>query len=192
MIENPILDSIKQMTGFSEVEIKNILENFDTKFIKKKTTILATGAISKEIYLILSGCMRLFYEKDGEEISAYFFTEGMFAGSYESFISQQPARHTIEALEDCEVLSIQYENWQELLLTVPRMNEFVRKILEVVFISLHQLFTSQILESPEERYLNLMKYKPGLMKRIPQHHIATFLGITPVSLSRIRNRVAKK
>ena len=57
-------------------------------------------------------------------------TEGMFAGSYESFISQQPARHTIEALEDCEVLSIQYENWQQLLLTLLRMNEFVRKILE--------------------------------------------------------------
>ena len=71
------------------------------------------------------------------------------------------------------------------------MNEFVSKVLEERFVSLYEFFTAQILDSPEERYLNLQKERPDLLNRIPQHQIATFLGITPVSLSRIRNRVTK-
>ncbi len=72
------------------------------------------------------------------------------------------------------------------------MNEFVRKVLEERFVALHEVFTSQILDSPEQRYLNLQKENPELLNRIPQHQIATFLGITPTSLSRIRNRITKK
>ena len=71
------------------------------------------------------------------------------------------------------------------------MNEFVSKVLEERFVSLYEFFTAQILDSPEERYLNLQKERPDLLNRIPQHLIATFLGITPVSLSRIRNRLQK-
>ena len=116
----------------------------------------------------------------------------MFAGAYDSFISQKPSRHSIETLEDCQVLAISYKALQELFIEFPKMNEFVRKVLEERFVSLHELFTSQILDSPEERYLKLLKERPDIIQRIPQHQIATFLGITPVSLSRIRNRVTKK
>ncbi len=135
--------------------------------------------------------MRLFYEKDGEDISAYFFTEGTFAGAYDRFTSRQPSRHSIETLEDCEVLAISYQDSQDLFVESPKMNEFVRKILEERFITLHQLYTSLILDTPEERYRNLLRDRPELLNRIPQHQIATFLGITKVSLSRIKNRVAK-
>ena len=68
----------------------------DAPTIKKKTNILKAGKTAKEVYFILSGCIRLFYEKDGEDISAYFFTEKMFAEAYDSFISQKPSRHSIE------------------------------------------------------------------------------------------------
>lgn len=180
------------MTGFTDIELGMVLKHFETKTIKKKTNILKAGKTAKEVYFILSGCFRLFYEKDGEDISAYFFTEKMFAGAYDSFIYQRPSRHSIETLEECQVLSISYIALQELFIEFPKMNEFVRKVLEERFVSLHELFTSQILDSPEERYLNLQKNRPDLLNRIPQHQIATFLGITPVSLSRIRNRVTKK
>jgi CRP-like cAMP-binding protein len=136
--------------------------------------------------------MRLFYIKDGIDISAYFFTENMFAGAYDSFASRKSSRHYIEAVEDCQVLSISYANMQRLYDQLPGMNFFVRKILEERFISLHELFTAQILDSPEQRYTTLQKDRPDLLQRIPQHQIATYLGITPVSLSRIRNRVIKR
>ena len=190
--DDNINQSMKLITGFTDSELAIVMKHFETKTFKKKTNILKAGKTAKEVYFILSGCIRLFYEKDGEDISAYFFTEKRFAGAYDSFISQKPSRLSMETLEDCEVLSISYEALQKLFNELPKMNEFVRKVLEERFVTLHDLFTSQILDSPEERYLNLQKERPELFNRIPQHQLATFLGITPVSLSRIRNRVMKK
>jgi CRP-like cAMP-binding protein len=192
MTNDNIIQSMKLITGFTDSELAIVMKHFETKTFKKKTNILKAGKTAKEVYFILSGCIRLFYEKDGEDISAYFFTEKRFAGAYDSFISQKPSRLSIETLEDCEVLSISHEALQKLFNELPKMNEFVRKVLEERFVTLHDLFTSQILDSPEERYLNLQKERPELFNRIPQHQLATFLGITPVSLSRIRNRIMKK
>ncbi len=192
MTNYDIVNSIKQITGLTESELGIVLSRFDKKDIKKKSIILKADSIAKEVYIILKGCMRLYYEKEGVDISAYFFTENMFAGAYDSFIAQKPSRHFIETLEDCEVLAISYKAFQELFVAFPKMNEFVRKIIDQRFVSLHELFTSYILDSPEERYLHLLKERPDLLNRIPQHQIATFLGITPVSLSRIRNRVTRK
>ena len=187
-----LTEMLRQLTGITGSEINLVAEYFINKAIKKKTSLLQAGKTAQEIYFILTGCIRLYYEKDGIDISAYFFTENMFAGAYDSFISQKPSRHSIEALEDCEVLVITYVELQKLFKEFPGMNEVVRKVLEERFVSLHELFTSQILDSPEERYLNLQHQRPDLLNRIPQHQIATYLGITPVSLSRIRNRIAKK
>jgi CRP-like cAMP-binding protein len=192
MSANNIITSLQKLTGFTEQELHAILPYFDSIKIQKKTTILQAGKIANEVYFIIQGCMRLFYEKDGLDISAYFFTENMFAGAYDSFIAQQQSKHAIETVEECHVLVISYKAFHTLLSTFPKMNEFVRKILEERFVALHELFTAHILESPEERYLALQKERPDLLNRIPQHQIATFLGVTPVSLSRIRNRVMKK
>lgn len=177
--------------GITESELLMLLQHFSKKTIKKKTILLNSGKIAKEVYYVIKGCLRLFYEKDGLDISSYFFTEAMFAGAYESFISQQPSRQSIETLEDCEVFTIPYIKLQELFAEQEDMNAIVRKIVEQRFVSLHKLFSSYILDSPEKRYLYLLNENPDLLNRVPQHHIATFLGITPASLSRIRNRVRK-
>jgi len=186
------INSFKQITGFTHSELEVVLKHFEHKNLKKKTTLLHAGKTANEVYFIVNGCMRLFCEKDGEELSTYFFTEQMFAGSYSSFISRKPSQHSIETLEDCQVLTLSYQALQELYVVFPKMNEFIRKSIEERFVVVHDLFTSYILNSPEERYLSLLKDRPDLLNRIPQHQIASFLGITPVSLSRIRNRVSKK
>jgi len=192
MTDNTVYSALQQVTGFSGDEMHVFLNRFEEKNIRKKTTILSCGKVAKEIYFIISGCMRLYYDRDGMDISAFFFTENMFAGAYDSFTTKTKSRHFIETMEDCHCLSITYNHLQSLYLELPKMNEFIRKILEKRFFELHQLFTSQILDSPEERYLHLLKEHPDLLQRIPQHHIATFLGVTPVSLSRIRSRVSKR
>ena len=192
MTREDIFNAIQQSTGISVSELDTLLSRFEERRLKKKTTILKAGKIAREVYLVIEGCLRLYYEKDGEDLSAYFFTDGMFAGAYDSFTSQQPSRHFIEAIEDSTILAIPYKEWISLYSEIPWMNEFVRKVIEQRFIALHQLFTSYILDSPEERYIHLLKNHPDLINRVPQHQLATFLGITPVSLSRIRNRVAKK
>jgi CRP-like cAMP-binding protein len=179
-------------SGFSENEQEIVMQYFENKIYRKKTILLKEGKVSNEVFYITKGCMRLFCEKDGEELSTYFFTENMFAGSYDSFISRKPSKVSIETLEDCEVFTLSHKSLDELYVVFPKMNEFVRKSIEERFVVLHDLFISYILNSPEERYLTLHKDRPDLLNRIPQHQIASFLGITPVSLSRIKNRITKK
>jgi CRP-like cAMP-binding protein len=169
-----------------------VLNYFEFKSIKKKTLLLHSGQISNEVFFLIKGCIRLYCEKNGEELSTYFFTENMFAGSYDSFLSRKPSKVAIETLEDCEVLILTHESQETLYEVFSKMNEFIRKAIEQRFVLLHDLFISYLLNSPEERYLTLMKERPELLQRIPQHQIASFIGVTPVSLSRIRNRVSKK
>jgi CRP-like cAMP-binding protein len=192
MADHIIYPLLQKVTGFSEEEMGIFLSRFKEKNIPKKTTILSYGKVAQEVYFVIRGCMRLYYDKDGVDISAFFFTENMFAGAYDSFTTKTKSRHSIETIEDCHCLSITYNSLQSLYIELPKMNELIRKVLEKRFFELHQLFTSHILDSPEERYLNLLKERPDLLQRVPQHQIATFLGVTPVSLSRIRSRVSKR
>ena len=186
------INSFPQLSGLPENVIPQMFAKWEPRVFKKKTIVVAAGKVANEVYFILTGCMRLYYEKEGKDISAYFFTEGSFAGAYDSFISRSPSRLNIEANEPCEVMAISYQNFQQLLIDFPQMNELVRKVMDERFISLHQLYTSLIIDTPEERYLNLINTRPDLINRIPQHQLATFLGVTSVSLSRIKNRVTKK
>ncbi|HNF71552.1 MAG TPA: Crp/Fnr family transcriptional regulator [Chitinophagaceae bacterium] len=186
------INLFKQFTDFNDAELELLVPYFEYKKLRKKATLLSIGTVSNEVYYLIKGCIRLYCEKDGEELSTYFFTENMFAGSYDSFLSRKPSKVAIETLEPCEVLSLSYQSQTELYSIFPKMNEFVRKALEIRFILLHDLFISYLLNSPEERYLMLIKERPELLQRIPQHQIASYLGITRVSLSRIRNRLAKK
>lgn len=181
----------KQFTDFTDAELSIIMPYFTYKKLKRKSVVLDIDEVSNEVFYIMNGCMRLFCVKDGLELSTYFFTENMFAGSYDSFIARRPSKVAIETLEPCEVLVLTHQAQEVLYQVFPRMNEFIRKAIEVRFVLLHDLFISYLLNSPLERYLMLIKDRPELLQRIPQHQIASFLGITPVSLSRIRNRVAK-
>lgn len=186
------IDIFRHFTGFNDSELEIIMPYFEFKKFKKKTTLLNIGKVSNEVFYLIKGCIRLYCDKEGEELSTYFFTENMFAGSYDSFLSRKPSKVAIETLEDCEVLVLSHESQEKLYEIFPKMNEFIRKAIEQRFILLHDLFISYLLNSPEERYLMLLKDRPELVQRIPQHQIASFLGVTPVSLSRIRNRVSKK
>ncbi len=186
------INIFRQFTDFNDSELEIIMPYFEQKNFKKKSILLDIGKVSNEVFYLINGCIRLYCEKDGEELSTYFFTENMFAGSYDSFLSRKPSKVAIETLEDCEVLVLSHKSQEKLYKVFPKMNEFIRKAIEQRFVLLHDLFISYLLNSPEERYLMLIKDRPELLQRIPQHQIASFLGITPVSLSRIRNRLAKK
>ena len=186
------IEIFRQFTDFNDSELEIIMPYFEIKYFKKKTHLLDVGKVSNEVYYLIKGCIRLYCEKDGEELSTYFFTDNMFAGSYDSFLARRPSKVAIETLEECEVLVLTHEAQEKLYKVFPKMNEFIRKAIEQRFVLLHDLFISYLLNSPEERYLMLQKDRPDLLNRIPQNQIASFLCITPFSLSRIRNRVAKK
>jgi len=130
----------------------------------------------------------VYYEKLGKDLSGYFFLENGFAGAYDSFITQQPSRQGLEAMEESTLWGISYPAFQQLLNTHPVLNRWIRVLLEERFVALHALYAAHLLDSPAERYRWLCDTRPELLQRVPQHQLATFLGITPVSLSRIRRR----
>jgi len=192
MTELEKIDIFRKFTDFNDSELEIIMPYFEFKKFKRKTILLEIGKVSNEVFYLVKGCIRLYCEKDGDELSTYFFTEEMFAGSYDSFLAQKPSKVAIETLEDCEVLILSHQSQEKLYEIFPKMNEFIRKAIEQRFVLLHDLFISYLLHNPEERYLILQKERPELLQRIPQHQIASFLGITRVSLSRIRHRLSKK
>jgi CRP-like cAMP-binding protein len=180
---------IQPFVSFDNSE-KLILESaFSYRQVPKKFKLAEEGKITKELYFILKGLIRLYYTKDGEEITGYIFKENLFASSYDSFLRQTPSIQTLETLEDCDLLIIDHKRIQQLYEELPKMNIVARKVAEQRFINAQLLLSSFILDSPEERYQKFEEQHGDLLLRVPHHIIASYLGITPVSLSRIRRRL---
>ncbi len=133
---------------------------------------------------------RLHGYKEGEEKTLFFFKEGMIAGSIESYLTQTPSELILEALEDTELLAISGEGLQELYDLSIKFSKAGLLLTQHRLATLMKFFTSFVFDSPEARYQEFQKNHPDLIQRVPQHIIASFLGITPVSLSRIRKRIS--
>lgn len=163
------------------------------KRIADKTTLLSEGDVSKHLYFIVDGSLRLFYiKRDGTERTSQFFFEGQFVASLESFFTQSPSRQYLESLESSRVCVLSASSIKAVLGLHPALHDWYFGYLKDRLIHYTQLHSSYILDSPEERYLKLIKSNPMILKRVPQYHIASYLGITPVSLSRIRSRIKKR
>jgi CRP-like cAMP-binding protein len=189
---NKLRNDIERLIKLTDKEWQQFENAFTFLQVPKKFQLVKEGDISRDIYYIRKGILRYFYNKDGEEITGFIFTENLFASSYESFLRQTPSNQILETIEDCELLVINYEALQNLYVDVPKINILTGVIAEQRFINAQQILSSFILDTPEERYLKFSEKHPDILQRVPQHIIASFLGITPVSLSRIRNRLAGK
>ncbi len=161
---------------------------FVEKNIPSKTILLNEGDVANTIYLIKKGCIREWFNKDGKDITFQFFFESQPVASIDSFINQKPSLFTIESIEPTTLIEIEKQVFNELFDTYPEFKEQFQKFIFQRFSTYGQLFLSRIKDSPQERYEDLLKTHPEIIRRIPQHYIASYLGISPVSLSRIRNR----
>jgi CRP-like cAMP-binding protein len=178
-----------QLVSFTKEERQIIESYFSVRQVPKKFTLIKNGKIARELYFINKGLLRLYYTKDIEDITAFIFREHLFASSYDSFLRQSPSIQGLDTLEDAELLVITYDDLNTLYKKVPRMETLARKIAEQRFINAQLILSSYILDSPEERWKKFEASNGDLLLRVPHHMIASFLGITPVSLSRIRKRL---
>ena len=171
---------------------KQILESaFTFRQVPKRFKLAEEGKTAKELFFILKGLVRLYYTKDGDEITGFIFKESLFASSYDSFLRQVPSIQTLETLEDCDLLVINKRELDQLYEALPKMHILARKVAEQRFINGQMILSSFILDSPEERYRKFEEQHGDLLLRVPHHIIASYLGITPVSFSRIRKRIMK-
>ncbi len=158
------------------------------KEVPARAVLLREGEVANCIYLIQKGCLREWFNKDGKDITFQFFFEGQPVASIDSFMNQEPSLFTIESIETSTVLSITKSDFEKLLDIYPEFKTGFEDFIFQRFRNYGQLFLSRIKDTPQERYEDLLKNSPDIIQRIPQHYIASFLGITPISLSRIRNR----
>ena len=179
----------KQFVAFSAKEKEQIGAHLILRDVPKQHILVDFGDISREVYFINKGLLRFYYiSDDGREITGFVFQEGMMAGSHESFFGQQPSLQVLETIEAAELLVLPHDALERLYQEVPKMNIFVRKLLEQRMAHAQKVVASLIMQKPADRYQEYQRLHPGLTGRIPQHMLATFMGITPVSLSRIRAR----
>jgi CRP-like cAMP-binding protein len=170
-----------------------LLPHLQEKSLRKGQLFATEDKKAKDIAFVLEGNLRQFYTQEGEEKTTYFYFENHLMSSYISCITGQPSKLTIEALTPCHLLVFSYAALQQLYKASPEWQLFGRLVAEFLAIGLEERMVGLLTLSPEQRYLQLLNSnKQKIIERIPQHYIANYLGITPVSLSRIRNRMYKK
>ena len=161
---------------------------FNRQEIPAKTVLLHEGDVSKMAYFIEKGCLRSWFNNNGKDITFQFFFEGEWVSSIESFKTGQPSLFNLESIEPSIIQSITRKDFQYILDNSPLIKNGMEEHTFRRLILYQQLFLSRIKDNPQKRYEELLRHHPEILHRVPQHYIASYLGITAVSLSRIRNR----
>lgn len=159
--------------------------------VKKGTTLLKEGQHSKNSYFVLKGCIRTYYIIDGEEKTTAFFTE-MDAFTPHCVISNAPSEYFVSCVEDSIITISNADMEVEMNGKFPKFELMCRKLSEELLAKQRIDFDEFRTSSPEQRYLSLLQKRPDLIQRVPQHQLASFLGIKPQSLSRLRARITEK
>ena len=161
----------------------------DDLSVPAKTLLLAQDRIADRLYLIRKGALRLFFaDGSGQEISFQFFFEGDMVASFASLYRREPSLFSLESIEPTTLSVHGRDELFARIETTPAIRRAYEEKLADRFRSYQRLFLSRITKTPRQRYEALLEERPDIVRRVPQHYLASYLGITPVSLSRIRNR----
>jgi CRP-like cAMP-binding protein len=163
-----------------------LVESFlKTRKLSREETLFREGDACEFVGLTLKGCLRMFFLKDGKELTLFFHPEDYLVGDYQNMRLQQPACFSGQAIEDSEVLIL---NQQVIYILESALcgQQLMRLIVEFLAFRLRDRLLSLYRDSPEQRYLRLLETEPHLLQRVPQHYIASYLGIEPESLNRLK------
>ena len=190
-MQDKLFEFISKYISLTEEE-KNALLSLDLfHSVKKGTILLNEGQKSQESYFVLKGCIRVYYIIDGEEKTTAFYTE-MEGLTPHCVINKAPSDYFIGCIEDCILLVSNTEMSVEVNSKFPKFDTMCRMLSEELLAKKQIDFDEFKTSSPEQRYLNLIQKRPDLIQRVPQHQLASYLGIKPQSLSRLRARILEK
>lgn len=179
-----------KFTKLTEEEIETLTESMLTKEYKKGDFLLKEGQRDIDTFFILSGLVRQYKLVNGEEVTINFFTEGQWIISLTDFSDNIIASEFLICEEPTTIVVGNEQKAQEIFKKFPRLETTSRAVVETVFSEQQKMHTSYLTDSPEHRYLKLLKDRPDIFQRVPQYHIASYIGVKPESLSRIRKRLA--
>ena len=187
-----IVELIREAIEISDEEAKIVEDCIPIKNFDKGTILLREGQVSKESYQNLSGLVRKYYIIDGNEVTTNFYEEGTSIASFTSLHQKTPAKHYFECIEDCRLAVLNKGKEQELIEKVPQYETLCRTSIEEDLGKQQDSLAAYLTSSPEQRYLNLLNEQPHLLNRVPLYYLASYIGVKPESLSRIRKRVLKR
>jgi CRP-like cAMP-binding protein len=190
--EDEILRYISQFMRLSEAEAKAIIDNMNLQEFKKGHLLLKEGQVSDLCYFTLKGCVRQYYLVDGEERTTNFYTEGQPIAPNEGPFKSMPSKCYLACVEDSILTVGTPEDQMKLFEQYPQFAAACQTAVEDELGKIQKDFATFMISTPEERYLNLMQTRPELLDRVPQYQLASYLGIKPESLSRIRKRIMKR
>ncbi|HVZ96697.1 MAG TPA: Crp/Fnr family transcriptional regulator [Chitinophagaceae bacterium] len=185
---------IKRLPHLKE-QLEEYVQLYERIEVPAKTILLREGDISKKSFFIEKGCIRAWLNHNGKDVTFQFFFEEQGLSSAESFRKNIPSILTIETIEPSVIHVLHKKDYERIMKELGHDTAFLKEMIEIIFErQLHYVheFISFIRDTPQQRYLNLLGQKPHIVQRIPQHYIASYLGISSVHLSRIRNRAAKE
>lgn len=186
----------KNITGsvsLSASELDLVHQLFQHKTCKKKTLLLNKGQVCNFEAYIIKGCVKKYYlNQNGDEVILQFAVEDWWISDMVSFTEQIPSLIYIETMEETELLQINFQNKEQLFKQVPQLERVFRLLVQRAYSVLENRFLTGVAASAEERYLNFIKKYPMLPQRVPQYQIASYLGITPEALSRIKASLTRK
>lgn len=160
--------------------------------LRKGAYLLQEGDVSKYLCFVTRGCLRSYtIDKKGEEHIVQFALEGWWITDLYSFLTGKPGSYFIDALEESDLLMIDAASYENLCTTVPKFERYFRKLLQNNYIAIHRRVLNSISKSAQEQYSQLIQDYPAIAQRVAQRHLASYLGVTPEGLSRIRHRLAR-
>jgi CRP-like cAMP-binding protein len=184
-----ILKNISRYISLTEEEIADFTSILQLKKLRKRQYLLQAGDYCRYECFVNKGCLRQYYVSDkGQEHILSFAVEDWWLSDMYGLITGNPSLTNIEAVEDSEVLMIERTTWDDMLLRIPKFERFFRIILQRSLITQQLRIIENISHTAEERYERFVERYPLLEQRVPQRQIASYLGITPESLSRIRKQ----
>lgn len=174
-------------------KLQTLVESFTYSELPKNELLLKENKISKETNFLESGYMRSYIlDSNGEEVTTNIFSAPCFVNDFLSFFKQQPTNENFQTLTNCKLWKMDYEGVQTYFHTYPEFREFGRMMLVTNYSMLHARMIGMIKDTAENRYLKLMKQHPDIFQNVPLKIIASYLGITDTSLSRIRKEITQK
>jgi CRP/FNR family transcriptional regulator, anaerobic regulatory protein len=183
---------ISAIAPISNDEFARLIGFFTPIRLKKKELFYMQGELCRYVAFVNEGCLRTFHtDSKGDEFTMYFAFPEWWIGDPESFYAGTPARFSCQALEECGLLRADKEHFEGALDQVPPFETFYRHKMQASYAAAQQKLIQAHSESAEEKYRRLVETAPDIVQRIPQVHIASYLGIRPQSLSRIRKNISR-
>ncbi|MEO1049713.1 MAG: Crp/Fnr family transcriptional regulator [Bacteroidota bacterium] len=190
---HPLHQHIAAVTPFTEAEFENALPHFKSGFFNRKTKVILPGQYVKSQYFVIKGCLRTFLiDPDGKEHTIQFAVENWWASDYIAYYTGAKSVLSVECIEDTEVLMVHKDQLESLYLKVPAIEHFFRRQLEKAFVAFQKRILSNLHETAELRYEQFIHQYPNIEQRVRNYQIASYLGITPESLSRVRKARLKR